>query len=220
MRKSFSKFAQVAGIMLALTFTFSCSDDKDDGGGSDFTGTSGTFKDDRDSKSYKWVKIGELVWMAENLNYRGKEPDTLGRCYDNDPANCTKYGRLYDWATAKVACPKDWHLPKWGNEWQELVDIAGGARTAGTKLKAGDGKGWNTSNGYKAGTDDYGFSALPGGYSYSVGGGYDLKSRGYWWSAAEDINNAFCGEMRYDDVSVFSGYHSKSTFYSVRCIKD
>ncbi|MDR0517462.1 MAG: hypothetical protein LBH25_10510 [Fibromonadaceae bacterium] len=52
-------------------------------------------------------------------------------------------------------------------EWQALVDFAGGDETAGTKLKSTSG--WNTGSGCIPGTDDYGFSALPGGYGNSGG---------------------------------------------------
>ena len=163
MKKRLTKFAQVAGIMLALAFTFSCSDDKDEGGnngGSSSpssspsgdvssssgnnngggTNASGTFKDDRDGKSYKWVKIGEQVWMAENLNYNA----TDSKCYDNRESNCTTYGRLYDWYTATtVACPSGWYLPS-NNEWGTLENTVGYSATTQTKLKSKSG--WKETN--------------------------------------------------------------------------
>jgi hypothetical protein len=76
-----------ASIILALAFTFTgCgSDDPDDPG-------DGVSCD----MNYRTVNIGSQTWMAENLNC-----DVSGSvCYDKDPANCAKYGRLYDWATA------------------------------------------------------------------------------------------------------------------------
>ena len=111
----------------------------------------GVFTDSRDGKKYKTVKIGSQMWMAENLNYNASD----SKCYDNNPDNCAKYGSLYNWNTAKTACPKGWHLPSKA----ELEKL-----TSAVKLKAKSG--WN-SNGN--GTDNFGFSALPGGYGLSGG---------------------------------------------------
>jgi uncharacterized protein (TIGR02145 family) len=120
------------------------------------------FKDSRDGKTYKKVTIGTQTWMAENLNYAANN----SVCYGNSAENCAEYSRLYNWATAKTACPTGWHLPS-DDEWTMLTDNVGGSKTAGTKLKSAEG--WNKDGN---GTDDYGFSALPGG-SGSSGGGFD-----------------------------------------------
>jgi uncharacterized protein (TIGR02145 family) len=141
---------------------------------SSLNGTSNTFTDVRDGKSYRYVKIGAQTWMAENLNYNA----TGSKCYNNNTANCTTYGRLYNWATARTACPSGWYLPSEA-EWARLANFVG--TNAGTKLKAKSG--WNSYSGVPAGTDAYGFAALPGGIGGSVGDFRDVGNIGHWWSA-------------------------------------
>ncbi len=68
---------------------------------------------------------GGLTWMTKNLNY--ELPDSW--CYDNDPANCAEYGRLYTWEAAKKACQSlgnGWRLPT-DQEWRDLAKRFGGA---------------------------------------------------------------------------------------------
>ena len=103
-----------------------------------------TFTDTRNNKTYKAVAIGTQTWMAENLNYDTSD----SKCYNNDPANCEIYGRLYNWSTASTVCPTGWHIPS-DAEWDVLITAVGGSSTAGTKLKVASG--WsNNCNG----TDD------------------------------------------------------------------
>ena len=170
-----------------------------------------TFKDSRDGKTYKTVKIDKMVWMAENLNYDAKG----SKCYDNKAENCDRYGRLYNWETALKACPAGFHLPA-DDEWAALENYAGGVKKAGTKLKSK--AGWNNNGN---GTDDYGVSALPGGYGYSVGYFSSAGFNGYWWSATEDnADYAWLRFMGYDYAYVFRYDIVKTLMFSVRCVAD
>ena len=171
--------------------------------------------DTRDGKEYKITVIGTQIWMAENLNYNADG----SKCYNNDPDNCTTYGRLYNWTLAKTVCPIGWHLPT-NEEWNVLIGAAGGYFNAGTKLKATSG--WNTGSDYKAGTDNFGFSALPGGYGDSGGGFGRVGYNGYWWSASESISgNAYLRDMFYNYDSVDNlNYGKEDYMFSVRCLKD
>ena len=194
----------------------------------------GTFKDSRDGKTYKTVKIGSQTWFAENLNFAAEG----SKCYgeggvvvdyydeDSDPittklsnaevqANCAKYGRLYDWATALKACPAGFHLPS-DKEWTALVDYAGGKGKAGKKLKSK--AGWE---GNGNGMDDYGWSALPGGYGGSGGSFYNAGGGGGWWSATEDdAGYAWYRYMYYGIEDVGRDRNYKANLFSVRCVKN
>ena len=185
--------------------------------------------------SYKTVVIGTQTWMAENLDYVVEG----SKCYNNDPANCTTYGSLYNWATAMALpssctstscssqinsphrgiCPSGWHIPS-HSEWTTLTDYVGGASTAGRKLKATSG--WNDYQGASGnGTDEFGFSALPSGNDYSNGSFVSVGSYGNWWSATElSANYAYSRHMNYNGDYVGYGGNYKSSLYSVRCVQD
>ncbi len=79
--------------------------------------------DSRDGRKYNTFIIGSQVWMVENLKFKAKD----GKCYDNNPENCEKYGGLYVWETAKTVCPGGWHLPI-NKEWETLISSLGGKR--------------------------------------------------------------------------------------------
>ena len=173
--------------------------------------SAGTFSDSRDGKVYKKVTIGGQTWMAENLNYAANS----SVCYENRADNCAKYGRLYNWPTAKTACPAGWHLPS-DDEWTALTDFVGGLETAGKKLKSASG--WNEDG---AGTDEYGFSALSGGYSISAGVFSSTGDYGVWWSAADyDSLGAWYRRVGYGSENVNRGRNSKTGLFSVRCAQD
>jgi uncharacterized protein (TIGR02145 family) len=190
-----------------------------------FAQQKGTFTDTRDGKTYKTTKIGSQVWMAENLNFNAAG----SRCYgDGSPeysasevqANCDKYGRLYNWATAMKVCPKGWHLPS-NEEWETLFDFAGGYKIAGKIFKAVGG--WDDYKGKSGnGTDIYGFSALPGGTSSASGGGFgNVGYHGFWWSTSEYGNSNACVRyISYDEDGAYDYDFGKSRLFSVRCVRD
>jgi len=186
------------------------------------TPTKTPFTDDRDGKTYNKVTIGTQVWMAQNLNYDIPNVST-DVCYENSADSCAKYGRLFTWADAKAACPSGWHLPDTA-EWTQLTDFVGGLSIAGTKLKSSTG--WRSYSGVPTGTNDYGFSALPGGESTggegaSAGIFYDAGRSGYWWSATEYYaSDAWYRGMYYNEENVGRSSFSKTFLYSVRCVEN
>jgi len=169
--------------------------------------------DSRDNRKYSAVQIprvGGNIWMAQNMNYR--VPAGNSWCYGNDDSNCGKYGRLYDWGTAKTVCMAGWHLPS-RKEWEDLV-AAVGVSSAGKKLKAVSPPEWN-------GTDDYKFSARPGGFRNVDGSFSAVGNGGSWWTATEnDGKNASLQYMGSNYEKVFDMPSDKRNGLSVRCVRD
>ena len=158
---------------------------------------------------YRVVPIGSQVWMAENMSY-----DVSGSaCFDNDPDNCEKYGRLYSAGQAQTVCPEGWHLPSQA-EFEELLESVGGSFES---LKAEE---WG-------GEDTYGFSALPAGKNDVIAGEFTTWQfiTGWWLQSNSGSYGSLYGvsEESYDG-EVY--YYSRSTSdnsengFSVRCLMD
>ncbi len=205
--------------------------------------TDGTLVDPRDDTEYKTVKIGDQVWMAENLAYlpevspSSDESYTLPKYYVYDyqgtgadkvkiTDNYKTYGVLYNWPAAERACPEGWHLPT-DDEWEELAawiseDNRGYFKdnddweSVGLHLKTTSG--WD-SGGH--GTDDYGFGALPAGERTDAGTFNYQTLGGRWWSATEAGNSdAFVRSMNSEQDAFNRYYIMKEYGFSVRCVKD
>jgi uncharacterized protein (TIGR02145 family) len=160
-----------------------------------------TITDIRDGKTYKAVKIGTQYWMAENLNLQAEN----SYCYGDDPNNCTKYGRLYEWDAAKMSCPAQWRLPA-DSDWNILTTFVGGADKAGYKLNV---------------YGPYGFKGMFAGRRVSYGQYFYLGSVGIFWSATEaDKDNAITKTIAPGNQAVVNTNYSKYNAYSVRCIAD
>ncbi len=159
------------------------------------------------SANFRTVRIGSQTWMAENLNCNVSG----SKCYDNNPSYCSTYGRLYNWYTAQSVCPSGWHLPSM-EDWEVMTAYIGGASTEGKKLKATSD--WNGN-----GTDNYGFSALPGGGGFSDGSFYGAGYYGYWWSSTENYT-AYSRVMGYGNEDAYWYSDVKDRLFSVRCLKD
>jgi uncharacterized protein (TIGR02145 family) len=188
-----------------------------------------TLVDLRDGKKYRTVKIGNKIWMAENLNFEAEN----SQCYDDKDSNCQKYGRLYNWDAAMKICPAGWRLPDTA-DWNNLARAAGGQynypeieflstywTVADKTLKSTTG--WNDGGN---GTNQFGFSALPGGeYNPSRAFGTErglyngIGSNGYWYTATENSNDFswywVIGKCRHAWMAITH----KSTAASVRCIQ-
>ena len=180
-------------------------------------GNTGTFTDPRDGKTYKTVKIGSQIWMAENLNYEFFDSYSV----DDDPDNDEKYGRLYTWKAARVAYPDGWHIPS-REEWDELEKFVADTLFRGDKdyvgyaLKSKDG--WKDGGN---GSDAFGFGALPAGYRRSDGTFEGVFERADFWGSTEDgANFAYYRYLGYGVSGLGTGDSSRAYALSVRCVKD
>ena len=191
------------------------------------------FVDARNSQSYTTVEIGNQCWFAENLNIGSKiigannqtDNNIIEKyCYNDDDANCTTYGGLYQWNEmmqyvttdgAQGICPDGWHLPT-DTEWTTLTDYLGGTSVAGEKMKSTSGW-YNNGNG----TNSSGFTGFPGGYRGNDGSFNSLGDRGYWWSSHETSGTrAWDRGLYYNDGLVHRGGSYKTDGFSVRCLKN
>ena len=191
--------------------TQSSSSSENISAGSVYDATAKTLTDLRDGQTYKTVTIGDQTWMADNLNYETEN----SYCYDDDPSNCSKYGRLYTWVAATTVCPSGWHLPS-TTEWKTLFTAVGGSSTAGTVLKS-TGGWYNDGNGTYA----FGFSALPAGYRSNYGGYNREGGNAYFWSSTKyDSDYASNMYLDYGHDRANLDLYNKDYGHSVRCVKD
>ncbi|UCE39897.1 MAG: hypothetical protein JSV17_10450 [Candidatus Aminicenantes bacterium] len=161
---------------------------------------------DIDGNTYKVIKIGDQVWMAENLRVtKDRDGNAIqSYCLDDDKTNCEKLGRLYTWDVALKVSPKGWHLPS-NEEWKVLIDYLGGESEAGQKLLEGGSSGFEA---LLAGAADF-----RGNYLYL--GEYAI----FWTSSEANQERAYHQGFKNDGhCDLFAAM--KGARISIRLIKD
>jgi uncharacterized protein (TIGR02145 family) len=188
--------------------------------------------------NYPSVLIGAQYWMEKNLEvttYRNGDPipyvtdatawaalTTGAWCYyNNDPANGSQYGKLYNWYAVndpRGLCPTGWHVPT-DEEWTTLSNNLGGTAVAGGKMKVAGTTRWTDPN---TGADNSsGFAGLPGGSRGNNGAFNYVGGYGEWWSSTENgATNAWSRYLYYFSDDFFRSNYSKKTGFSVRCLRD
>jgi len=204
--------------------------------------------DKRDSTIYKAIKIGNQIWMGENLAWLPKVNNPVDDSYDVpyhyvygynktsvsaalNTENYETYGVLYNWEAARTACPIGWHLPS-DEEWKTLEIYLGMSSAQANKagwrsieegsiLKESGTAHWNSPN--TGSTNSNNFSALPAGYRYIDGSYNNIGDNTYFWSSTQ-YNRYYawyrCLHHRHSKVRRFCGFLNKRCGFSVRCVKD
>jgi uncharacterized protein (TIGR02145 family) len=235
----------IVGLISAILLIFSCSKKASN---PDIQSPPDNTVTDVDGNTYTTVKIGNQVWMAENLkvaHYRNGDAipnvteDTIwysytsgATCnYDNNEINVSTYGRLYNWYAVndnRGLAPEGWHIPT-DEEWKELelfmgmsqsdVDTSGWRGTdEGGKLKEMGTSHWIANIGA---TNEVGFSALPGGYRIYWGAFMTQYFAATFWTSTED--HTYHSWFRYlgnSSTKISRDYISNFHGCSIRCIKD
>jgi uncharacterized protein (TIGR02145 family) len=207
-------------------------------GSRDSTIEESAFTDQRDGRTYKTARIGDQVWMAENLNYGKvvKDCDQQNNgivektFYKNDSTIGAVYGGLYTWDEAmnwqhsesnQGICPEGWHLPTLA-EWRQLSQFLG-VDSAGQQLKASktDSIPWDGNNNSK-------FTAIPSGVAYQKYFGRKGHWAVYWTSTEYDSAYAWFAQLdgfwypqppKYK-ILYLGNYYLKENAFCIRCIKD
>ena len=200
------------------------------------TGITGSISD-AEGNNYGTIGIGHQIWMTSNLktvlfNDGDSIPsitadslwsgmNSAGYCwYLNDEGYKNTYGALYNWYTVNTQkiCPTDWHVPTEA-DWTELVDYLGGGSKAGGLLKESGTSHWKTPN--EGATNEYGFTALPGGKRLDSGEFDFMQVEGNFWSSESfSTQNAFYLYLLYNYPNSLQNYANKKSGFSVRCVRD
>jgi uncharacterized protein (TIGR02145 family) len=201
----------------------------------------GSFTDLRDCNEYRYVTIGNQVWMAENLNYA---TDSGSWAYNNDSSFADIYGRLYNWETACEVCPEGWHLPG-DDEWTELQVflIANGYNYDGSFSGNKIGKSLASTSGWEfsptaghvgndtSSNNSSGFDALPGGSLLFVIDGEDYPDGVFqdeglharFWSSSKIprvTHLYFMQGLAAEREDIYRTAWHMIDGMSVRCVKD
>lgn len=230
-------------FVIGLSFSSCKKEDENNSGNNNNNGsnnnnggnTTDTTVKDVDGNIYKTVKIGNQVWMAQNLRVKkfnngdliAHVPDfeqwkglttAAWSNYNNNPSFDSLYGKIYNYfavSDVRKLCPSGWHVPT-NAEWNSLETFLG-LDSAGAKMKAKtDWK--NTANG----NNKSGFSAYPAGYrTFAFDANYvGMGSVANWWinkipSEMHMVFNLISDDVRSDRVG-----SDVTNGNSVRCVKD
>jgi uncharacterized protein (TIGR02145 family) len=170
------------------------------------------FTDRRDGQEYGVIEIAGLAWMAENLRFAANR----SVCYQNDPKNCVRLGRLYPWEVALQACPGGWHLAT-EFEWQKLE------LSLGVPFEEIEGNG---ERGEPAGDTIKRSGDSPlrfpfAGYGDPEGNFRKMDEATALWTANEaDYNHAWHRDLDNGRTGIYRSRVYKPWLLSARCVRN
>jgi uncharacterized protein (TIGR02145 family) len=187
-----------------------------------------------DGNTYKTIRIGQQIWMAEDLktakyndgtaipnitdNTEWISSYTPGYCWYNNDKDTYKpaYGALYNWyaVSTGMLCPQGWHVPS-DNDWTILENFLGYEGVGGQLKEVGTAH-WASPN--QGATNGTGFTALPGG-SRTTDGLFDgIGLYNNWWTSTDGEGSAYYRSASYDSGETSSGAMDYTVGAAVRCI--
>ncbi len=177
-------------------------------------GKYGEFRDLRDAKLYRTIKVGNQTWMAQNLNYATSSGSS---CYGGESYNCHEYGRLYTWETAQTVCPDGWRLPTKADFVKLIANVDSDFDETSSSFS--NGEKLRTESWYE-GSNEIGFSAVAGGDYYSEKYSYKGSDAYFWSQTANGESEAYVMMVSTsgEGNNLFGG-STGTTMNSVRCIK-
>lgn len=229
----------VIGIGILLMFTTGSSNDESGNNHCVTVQMLDSTVTDYDGNVYHTVRIGEQVWMVENLkvtHYRDGTP--IPEVFDDDRwphatdgAYCMvdddstgykdTYGVLYNFyavSNTSNLCPEGWHVPSEA-ECMTLIDYLGGKGVAGSKIKDNSSNLWKAKD--TSATNEGGFSGLPAGGRGKFGSAGDVGYYATWWSSTSyDSAYAWHWGLYPGKNGIRSNPGHKASGFSVRGIKD
>jgi uncharacterized protein (TIGR02145 family) len=196
-----------------------------------------------EDQTYNTIQIGDQCWLKENLNVGTMIDGVIEQtnnslvekyCYNNDPANCSIYGGLYQWDEmmqytslqgTQGICPEGWHISTDG-DWciiTQFIDAtvecdANGFSGTDVGIKMKSTYGWDSGGN---GTDSFAFTSLPSGFFSNTLGFSGLGLYCYFWTSSLEYDlYAWARSFIADDGGVNRDYNIRTPGISVRCIKN
>lgn len=196
---------------------------------------------DIDGNEYRTVKIGEQIWLAENLRttrFQNGEEVSTGYIPDDDDSNLLTYGRLYNWQDVndeRNICPEGWRVAS-DEDWKNLEKSIGIPETEVNK------EGWRGKddiaitlkakqpdtffkNFEQARVNSSSFSATPAGVK--IGNWYITQGMytEFWTSTNATAKEAYARTLAYAWWNSRKGEIrraklKKHYMFSVRCVKN